>query len=270
MRPAAELAEFLEQPVGRSFAGSCWLYFYPRADVCGFALWGRPDVDAIDRLIGVLRVELGAAPHVSLVDVRGLEAVEPAVFDALGAYVAAHAAELSRAVRRLALVLPKGGLMRAVTSGFFRVADAPYPVEIFDEPEAALRWLGVEDARELAESLARASDDALGAPPLVRDLRVWLEGHLGNASVEEAARALGVSTRSLQRRLREESTSFQQESNGAQVRVAQRLLRDPEIAITRVALEVGLSPAHFSALFRRATGVSPSEWRERLATTKPS
>ena len=269
MRPAAELADFLEQPVGRSFAGSCWLYFYPRADVCGFALWGRPDVDAIRRLISVLRVELGAAPHVSLVDVRGLESVDPAVFDTLGAYVAAHSVELSLAVRRLALVLPKGGLMRAVTSGFFSVADAPYPVEIFDEPEAALRSLGVADARELAESVACAIEAAHGTPPLVRDLRVWLEGHLGSASVEDAARALGVSTRSLQRRLREESTSFQHESKDAQVRVAQRLLRDPEMAITRVALEVGLSPAHFSALFRRATGVSPSEWRERFGGAAP-
>ena len=233
--------------------------------MCGFSLWGRPDADAMAGLVRVLGVELGAPPHASLVDVHALEAVEPAVFDQLGAYVATHHAELSRAVRRLALVPPTGGLVRAVVTGFFRVADAPYPVETFDTPEQALAWLGVDHEREsLADSIVQEVERAMGAPALVRDLRAWLVGHVRDASLERAAQALGVSMRSLQRRLRDESTSFQQEVKEAQLLAAQRMLRETDAAITRIALDLGCSPAHFSALFRSGTGLSPSAWRARF------
>ena len=251
--------------MGRCLAGSCWLHFYPRVDLCGFALWGRPDADAMAGLVRVLRVELDAPPHASLVDVRALEAVEPAVFDQLGQYVAAHHAQLSRAVRRLALVPPKGGLVRAVVTGFFRVADAPYPVEIFDTPEQALAWLGIDHERQsLLDAIGEASERAMGAPVLVRDLRAWLVGHVRDASLDRAAQALGVSVRSLQRRLRDEDTSFQQELKAAQLGAAQRMLKETDAAITRIALDLGCSPAHFSALFRSGTGLSPSAWRARF------
>lgn len=265
VRPCTALAEFLEDPVGRCIAGPCWLHFYPRVDLCGFALWGRPDADAMAGLVRVLHVELGAPPHASLVDVQALEAVEPAVFDELGEYVAAHHTELGRAVRRLALVPPKGGLVRAVVTGFFRVAAAPYPVEIFETQEAALAWLGIDHERQsLLDAIVEESERAMGAPALVRDLRSWLAGHVRDASLERAAQALGVSVRSLQRRLRDEGTSFQQELKEAQLRVAQRMLKETDVAITRIALDLGCSPAHFSALFRSGTGLSPSAWRARF------
>jgi AraC-like DNA-binding protein len=152
-------------------------------------------------------------------------------------------------------------MMRAVTSGFFRVAEAPYPVSSFDELAAALEWLGIDASVAGPELLESAREGAMTVPPLVRDLRAWLESNPGEATVEKAARALGVATRSLQRRLRDEATSFQQESRSALVRVAQRMLREPACPITRIALELGLTPAHFSAHFRRETGMSPTEWR---------
>ena len=70
------LRELLEAPVGRCVAGAHFLYFYPSDALCGFSLWGRPDVDDMSRLVEALRVELGRERHVSLVDAGGVEAVD--------------------------------------------------------------------------------------------------------------------------------------------------------------------------------------------------
>ena len=263
MQHAADLADFLAAPVGRCLAGPCWLYFYPRPTLAGFAIWGRPDADAIERLIGVLRVELDTPPHVSLVDARRLEAVDARAFDAIGAYVTREAETLARVVRKLALVAPSGGMIRAVAAGFFDVAPQPYPVEIFDDAERACAWLGEPDPASLLDAIARAGNE----PADLARLRGWIEAHLGDVDVDRAARALGQSTRSLQRRLKDAGTSFQREVKRAQLAVAERLLRDTDAPVTRVALDVGLSPAHFSALFKSETGLSPREWRDRVRRT---
>jgi AraC-like DNA-binding protein len=269
MRACKDVEELLADPIGRCVSGSCWLYFYARQDLCGFAMWGKPDLDVMNELVRALSVELGSVPHRSLVDMRGLEGVEPAAFDRLGRYVVENHAELSRAVTKLALVRPTNGLMAAVVAGFFDVAGAPYPVSLFESPELAMDWLEIADGRELLLEIERERQRTIGEPQLLRQLRAWIESHLADAGLDAAALALNVSSRSLQRRLMEENTSFQSEVRAVQVAVAQRLLRETDLAITRIALDVHLSPAHFSTLFRGATGMSPSEWR-RVASSAAS
>ena len=101
----------------------------------------------------------------------------------------------------------------------------------------------------------------LAAVPLLRDVQVALEAN-PRASLEEEATSIGLSARTLQRRLGEHDTSFRRESNVARVRVAQRLLLDTDAPLTRIAYAVGCaSLPHFSALFRRVSGKSPSAWR---------
>jgi AraC-like DNA-binding protein len=83
------------------------------------------------------------------------------------------------------------------------------------------------------------------------------------ATVAEAARALRVSTRTLQRRLKDEKTSFSREIAAARVRVAQRLLLAEDTKLTRIAQDVGCaSSSHLSELFRRVTGMPPLAWRK--------
>nr|WP_286202601.1 helix-turn-helix transcriptional regulator [Comamonas sp. JC664] len=75
---------------------------------------------------------------------------------------------------------------------------------------------------------------------------------------------MGMSERTLQRRLKEADTSFQSELNAVQVRMAQTLLRESDMKLTAVAVEVGCaSLQHFSSLFRKLVGESPSGWRDR-------
>jgi AraC-like DNA-binding protein len=263
VQACADVAEFVASPVGRCIAGRSWLYFYPHAGLCGFIVWGRPTSDDIERLVHVLRVELGAKPHVSLVDARRVEATDARTFHLLERYVRAEHTALARAVKKLAIVRPDG-IVGAITAGFFGVTPPPYPVEVFDDRERALGWLGVPDARQVLDDLAREESRAVGAPPLLRDLRALVETRLDDASLARAAKSLGMSERSLQRKLGEQGTTFQAEVNAARVRVAKRFLRETDQKLTQIALEVGCSSLpSFSALFRRATGETPSAFRER-------
>lgn len=259
----ADLKAFLAEPIGRSIAGRSWLYFYPHARLCGFVVWGKPTSGDLEKLVRVLEVELRQEPHVSLIDARRVEGADPRGFRVLETYVKKHHAELSRAVERLALVRPDG-IVGAITAGFFGVTPPPYPVELFDDRERALAWLGVRNAKEIERAIAEAESNATGAPPLLRDLRALLEQRLDDPSLATAARVLALSERSLQRKLSEHGTTFQAEANAARVRVAKRLLRETDEKLTQVAHEVGCaSLASFSALFRRATGETPSAFRER-------
>ncbi|MEL7013042.1 MAG: helix-turn-helix transcriptional regulator [Pseudomonadota bacterium] len=89
---------------------------------------------------------------------------------------------------------------------------------------------------------------------------ILLDGHM--TKLRDAADALAMSTRSLQRALTENGTSFRTLLNAARADVARDLLSDNEIRITDVAMSLGFSDsAHFSRAFRATTGLSPSEFR---------
>ena len=87
----------------------------------------------------------------------------------------------------------------------------------------------------------------------------------GNASLDRLANQLGMSARSLQRRLRAEGTSHQELLDQMRRDLAMRYLREPEVAICEVAYLLGFSES--SALhraFKRWTGQTPNEFRRGL------
>jgi AraC-like DNA-binding protein len=263
VRAAADADDYRSAPVGAYLAGRGTLAFCARADLWGFALWGSPEPGEIRALLGLLALELRppARPHASLVDVRRIEAVDPAAFAEVTGYVEANFSALRRQVTRLAIIRPPG-LTGATVAGFFQVARAPYPVEVMSDAEQAAIWAGGDAAlvAELDQAVAAAS----GVGSELAELRRWLEASLADADLASAARALGRSPRSLQRRLQDAGTTFQRELDGARVRVAQRRLEGSAASLTEIALDVGCSsPQHFSALFRRVTGEAPSAWRSR-------
>jgi AraC-like DNA-binding protein len=97
-----------------------------------------------------------------------------------------------------------------------------------------------------------------------------MKGRLPDVNLSEVARELGMSERTLQRRLKEAGTSFQAELNAVQVRMAQSLLRETDMKLTAVAVEVGCaSLQHFSSLFRKLVGDSPSAWRNKALGKAP-
>jgi AraC-like DNA-binding protein len=267
MRPARDADDYQADPHGRYLALRHALVFCARPSLWGFALWGRPSERDARALVRLLALELRpeVAPHASLVDVGRLEAADPRAFAHLARYLAANFATFESRVTRLALVRPPG-VLGATVAGFYEVAGAPYPVRVFGELAAAAAWLRT---RGVASELAAAVDAAIGTPPVVRELRAWLDHHLHDTNLLRAANGLACAPRSLQRALAKAGTTFQRELDAARVRCAQQLLATSDSTLTEIAYDVGCaSPQHFSTVFRRVAGVTPSAWRARNRTPR--
>ncbi len=90
---------------------------------------------------------------------------------------------------------------------------------------------------------------------LMRDVaRQWRVGEL--------AREVGLSARSLQRRLGDASLSFSRLVRLVRIHEACRLLKDSDAPITVIAFCAGFSDsAHLSRDFRASMGMSPSDYR---------
>jgi transcriptional regulator GlxA family with amidase domain len=81
-------------------------------------------------------------------------------------------------------------------------------------------------------------------------------------TVNEIAKALSMSSRSLQRMLSKMGLSFFQLVRLLRIHVSCRLLGETDIPITMVGYCAGFSDgAHFSRNFRMSMGMSPSEYR---------
>ncbi|HEU5056498.1 MAG TPA: helix-turn-helix domain-containing protein, partial [Kofleriaceae bacterium] len=262
------LDELARDPVGRYVAGDCFLHFCAAPDFWGIVLWGKPDhrqAMELGRSL-VLGLSHPAEPHVTLLDASRLEGSDPAAFRAAERYITDFGPALARHVRRLALVRPSG-MNGAVVAGAFEVLPRPFPTAVFGDPAEACAWLGLSaDGAALAAAL---HGEVAGTPRVLPALRAWLDQHLAGVTVEDAARALALSARSLQRKLAEAGTTFTAELAEARVRAARRMLADGDAPLTAIAYDVGCaSLQHFSALFRRRMHESPSAFRARLHATR--
>jgi AraC-like DNA-binding protein len=265
-------AELLADPIGRFSVGRRSCVFCHSPGLLGFASWGRPDVEDVRELLRLCQVGLnpGMVPYRWLVDLRGLELIEPATFGQFVAYTNTHREVLARNIVRQAQLRPDG-LVGAVLSGFAQIARLSYPDRVFGEIEEALAWLNVErrEGVTLLAELEAIRDEVGKGYPIVRKLRHELES-AGSLVVTEVARRLGLSTRSLQRALREAGTTYRMELKAFRTRRAQELLRG-ERNLAWIAGEVGFSTTqHFATAYRHATGETPTEWRARQRESKVS
>jgi AraC-like DNA-binding protein len=98
--------------------------------------------------------------------------------------------------------------------------------------------------------------------PLLDELRRVLCELCFERDLERCARAMGLSTRSLQRRLKDHRTTFVREVERARVLHAMKLMTETTAPLSWIALEVGFStPGRLSAAFRHVAGTTPSAWR---------
>ena len=84
-------------------------------------------------------------------------------------------------------------------------------------------------------------------------------------SVETLTRDVGISRAQLHRKMKEMTgISTSEFIRNIRLEQAARLLREQKINVTQVAYTVGFSNlAHFSTIFRKHFGISPSEYAER-------
>jgi len=84
-------------------------------------------------------------------------------------------------------------------------------------------------------------------------------------SIEDVAEALHVSPRTLQRRLREDGSSFQGVLEDARRRLARHYLTDSLLELGEAAYLLGYEDANsFVRAFRNWEGTPPAHWRDRM------
>lgn len=139
-----------------------------------------------------------------------------------------------------------------VTHG--EVAAVVFPAHLLDVPNPRTGCFRSEDD---PTSLPGAEDLVGYVRELVR--LSLLDGRPHRAWV---ARRLGLTVRTLQRRLQAQGTSFADVVRGISRAQAAVLLRRPEASVTEVAYELGYAdPAHFTRAFVDWYGQSPQRWR---------
>jgi AraC-like DNA-binding protein len=138
-------------------------------------------------------------------------------------------------------------------------------------PRAALEASLVSADLTLLAILTRAADElktrAPAEPTLAaqvsRVLREALRSDEGD--VERVAKRLGLTARSLQRRLKDEGTSFNAVREEVRKELSRRYL-DDKLSIAEISFLLGFSePSAFFRAFKRWTGTTPVEARRRAA-----
>lgn len=93
-------------------------------------------------------------------------------------------------------------------------------------------------------------------------IRVLLK--TGHPSIDRVAYGLDLSTRTLQRRLREQGLTYSQLIEFVRQREAHRKLRATNESVAQIAIALGYAdPSSFSRAFRRWAGRSPSAYRRQ-------
>jgi AraC-like DNA-binding protein len=122
--------------------------------------------------------------------------------------------------------------------------------------------------QQQVEALERARRPAPAGQPLDARVREAIEQGLPAGTTDQAAvaRALGLSSRSLQRGLQAIGTSFSEQLDAVRRARSLLLLRDPELSVREIAFMLGYAdPRAFYRSFRRWTGHTPAEHRRPRA-----
>jgi AraC-like DNA-binding protein len=144
--------------------------------------------------------------------------------------------------------------------------DAPYDLMVFDEAILALpmvnrnaQLLGV-----LVPGLELALPKNDPARTLVDDVREALSQTMSGdrPAVSKVARSLGMSVRTLQRRLGELGTTYQDVLDHVRHRSARRLLTSTSLGLGEVAFLLGFEEVNsFMRAFHAWEGTTPARWR---------
>jgi AraC-like DNA-binding protein len=266
LRRAGSTTDFLASPDGSYFIGGRYCVYARDPTLRGFASWGRPDVADVRELLRLCEFGLapGLPPYRWLVDLRGLEFIEPATFGLFLEYTSKNRDVLGRNILRGAQLRPDG-FVAAILFGFQQLARLSYPDRVFNDVDEAMAWLEIEHQEGvlLLDELDAIRNASCASHDIVQRLRQQLETS-GCLAGPEVARRLALSTRSLQRALREAGTTYRLELKAFRLRRAQELLRQGDRNLSWIAEEVGFSSVqHFATAYRRAIGDTPSAWRMR-------
>jgi AraC-like DNA-binding protein len=146
---------------------------------------------------------------------------------------------------------------------------------VFDAPTTRITWSksDIEDPLVTGDpGLARVNDeqtqaylDSFLAQSTSREVVLRIVERLpdGPPNQQQIAEDMNVSNRTLQRKLKEEGTSFMDLLQDTRLQLARKYLRQPGRSVVETAYLLGFSePSTFSRAFKRWTGVAPAEYRD--------
>jgi AraC-like DNA-binding protein len=214
------------------------------------------EIDLPERDVGTLRVINSAAgdaetdEFVTAVLLGRFRTVTGGKFQAQRVYLTR--ASLAESPHRALLEAPM--VYGAARAGF------DIPVQMLDLKQHSADSRLHNTLLEISKKLGYRTDKAGGFEISVRSrLRSLLPR--GQAVAERVARSLGVSERTLQRRLSDLGTSFQEVLDQFRVEESERLLLQRKLELSEIALAMGFSDqAAWSRAFRRVRGASPAAW----------
>jgi len=175
---------------------------------------------------------------------------------------------------RLEFIRRRGN--EAMLRRHFRCAlrfDAPRDLLVFDEAALALPMID-RNAQLLAvllPGLEQAVEKDGRARTLADDLRMALSDSIcgDRPAVAKVARSLGMSARTMQRRLAELGTTYQEVLDQVRRRSARELLANTDLGIGEVAFLLGFEEVNsFTRAFQGWERTTPARWRARA--TAPS
>ncbi len=158
------------------------------------------------------------------------------------------------------------------------VTEASFPAQVLDLPlpnadvgmfPPLLRAAEERLAQRLREAgLAEAQSSAPPEAAIVQAVRACIRTQLRHdrAQLPAVACTLGLSVRTLQRRLAEAQASFTALVEAVRREQVQALLRDPQLSLTEIAFLLGYNEqSNFNHAFRGWFGCTPAAWRARAA-----
>jgi AraC-like DNA-binding protein len=143
---------------------------------------------------------------------------------------------------------------------------AEWDALVYDAATLGLSVVGAD--AKLLKVLERACRQLLGPEPkrqdLVRDARELVIDRLakGPLRIDDIARELGMSSKTLERRLGERGVTFSALLDEVRCELARRYLGETDFRLEQVAYLVGYSePAPLVRAFKRWTGTTPMQYR---------
>jgi AraC-like DNA-binding protein len=266
MVPATDASSFLASPIGTYIVGTsvvAWVHAPARIGMFHVGNFDRADMPALEQIFPLVAHPALAERYDLLHDLGAVAVFDEPAFRFFRGFLEQWVHELVPRVRRLAVVRP-GGVAGAAFTGLFHEWVVPrFDAKLCGTRVEAYEFLDVSnDDRATLDDVAEASV----RDPTLRRLREVLAANL-TASLIEVAAAMSTSTRTLQRILTANRTTFRRELVDARMRVAQKLLLERDDKVEAIAAELGFaSAAAFSTIFRRIVGDTPTAFRERYRT----
>lgn len=142
--------------------------------------------------------------------------------------------------------------------------DAPFLAPANSDLELPVRGVDSALGRYLDRYAEQVMEELSGNDTLMEKIQRALFQDLngGAGTLQGVSSSMGMSERTLQRRLAARGTSFAEVIDDFRKRLAQQLLEDSEVAVSEVAYLLGYSePSAFRRAFKRWTGTTPRSFK---------